>query len=378
MKRSPTSFTRRKFIKTGLLGAGAVALMPFVHLTGNSPTRSALALPDWPDYPQLGRVCMGMREIKSKPSFDSDTTKVIYDDAVVGWLREVIGAPDLNRGKNRRWVETPDGYVYAPDLQPCKNIRNKPLTSLPDNPSGKGMWAEVTVPLVPISLANPPARSDVLKNPNRPFALYYGEIYWIDGMRTMDDGSVQYHVTEKHASPGDMFWADATGFRQVNEEDLKPISPGVTGKKIVIDVGYQTLACYEGKDQVYFCRISSGAKFDSNGNAVDKWSTPVSPYLSVARKYISIHMAGGSRASGYELFGVSWTSIFATGGVAIHATYWHNNYGEPMSHGCVNATPEDSKFVYLWTLPNVPYDPGKIEITDYSGTSVVVIDSSAT
>jgi hypothetical protein len=89
-------------------------------------------------------------------------------------------------------------------------------------------------------------------------------------------------------------------------------------------------------------------------------------------------MAGGSRASGYELFGVSWTSIFATGGVAIHATYWHNNYGEPMSHGCVNATPQDSKFVFLWTLPIAPYDAGKIEISGYDGTSVVVIDSSAT
>ena len=89
-------------------------------------------------------------------------------------------------------------------------------------------------------------------------------------------------------------------------------------------------------------------------------------------------MAGGSAASGYELFGVSWTSIFANGGVAIHATYWHNNYGEPMSHGCVNATPEDAKFVYLWTLPNVPYDAGKIEITTFDGTNVVVMDSSAT
>ena len=358
------------------MGAGAIALMPFVYLTGNIPARSALTLPDWPDYPQLGRVCMGKVEIKSKPSNESDTTKVIYDNAVVGWLREVIGEENLNRGKNRRWVETPDGYIYAPDLQQCKNIKNQPLTLLPDNSAGKGMWAEVTVPLVPISLANPPAKSDALKDPNRPFALYYGEIYWIDDLRTVD-GAIQYHVTEKHGSPGDSFWADAAGFRQIKEEDLKPIHPDVMDKKVVVDVGYQTLACYEGKDQVYFCRISSGAKFDSAGNAVDKWSTPVSPYLSVARKYISIHMAGGSRASGYELFGVSWTSIFATGGVAIHATYWHNNYGEPMSHGCVNATPQDSKFVYLWTLPNVPYEAGKIEISGYDGTKVVVIDSSA-
>jgi lipoprotein-anchoring transpeptidase ErfK/SrfK len=378
MTHRKTTLSRRQFIKEGLIGAGALALMPFINLTGSaSPFRSALTLPDWPDYPTLGRVCMGMVEIKAKPNVESATTKVIYDNAVVGWLREVIGEENLARGKNRRWVETPDGYIYAPDLQKCENIKNQPLTVLPDNPSGKGMWAEVTVPLVNPTLANPPAKSDALKDPNRPFGLYYGEIYWIDDMQTVD-GNVQYHVTEKHASYGDTFWADAAGFRQIKEADLKPIHPDVADKKVVVDVGYQTLACYEGKDQVYFCRISSGAKFNSNGDAVDKWSTPVSPYLSVARKYISIHMAGGSRASGYELFGVSWTSIFATGGVAIHATYWHNNYGEPMSHGCVNATSQDSKFVYLWTLPNVPYDAGKIEISGYDGTSVVVIDSSAT
>ena len=319
---------------------------------------------------------MGRVDIKAKPNFEADITKTIYDNAVVAWLREVIGEPNLNRGKNRRWVETPDGYIYAPDLQPCKNLVNQPLAALPDNPSGKGMWAEVSVPLVNISLANPPAKSDVLKDPNRPFGLYYGEIYWIDGIRTQD-GNTQYHVIEKHGSPGDMFWADATAFRPLTEQELKPINPNVTDKKVLVDVGKQTLACYEGKSEVYFCRISSGAKFDSNGNSVDKWSTPVGMFHSIARKYVSIHMSGGSKASGYELFGVSWTSIFATGGVAIHATYWHNNYGEPMSHGCVNALPEDAKFVYLWSQPDVPYDAGKIEISGYDGTHVEVVDSSA-
>lgn len=378
MTRKQTLLSRREFLKTGLLGAGALIAAPYFLRTGLLSSKSLAAASQWPDAPILGRVCMGKVEIKARPNFEADTTKVIYDNAVVAWQREVIGEPNLNRGKNRRWVETPDGYIYAPDLQQCKNLPNKPLASLPDNPSGgPGMWAEVSVPLVSVSLANPPAKSDVLKDPNRPFGLYYGEIYWIDSIRTADDGTVQYHVIEKHGSPGDTFWADATAFRQLTEKELQPINPNTADKKVVVDVGYQTMACYEGKNEVYFARISSGAKFDSNGNAVDKWSTPVGMYHSIARKYVSIHMAGGSRASGYELFGVSWTSIFATGGVAIHATYWHNNYGEPMSHGCVNATPEDAKFVYLWSQPQVPYVDGKIEISGYDGTHVEVIDSSA-
>jgi lipoprotein-anchoring transpeptidase ErfK/SrfK len=367
--------SRREFIKTSLIGMGALAFMP-LYLNENQATASIIPVPDWPKADILGRVCRGKVEIKAKPSFESDTTKVIYDNAVVAWQREVIGEPNLNIGKNRRWVETPDGYIFAPQLQQVKNLPNQPLINLPAASTGNGMWAQVTVPMVNVSLANPPAKSSLLKdNPNAPFGLYYGEIYWIDDVRTVD-GQVQYHVTEKHGSPGDMFWADASGFRQLTEQDLKPINPGVADKKVVVNVSYQTLSCYEGNHEVYFCRVSTGAKFDASGNAVDKWSTPVGLYHSIARKYVSIHMAGGSRASGYELFGVSWTSIFATGGVAIHATYWHNNYGEPMSHGCVNASTEDAKFVYLWSQPEVPYEAGKIEISGYDGTHVQVVDSS--
>jgi lipoprotein-anchoring transpeptidase ErfK/SrfK len=98
------------------------------------------------------------------------------------------------------------------------------------------------------------------------------------------------------------------------------------------------------------------------GNAVDKWATPVGPHR-VARKYISLQMAGGTTGAGYDLPGIGWTSIFATGGVAIHSTFWHNNYGDPMSHGCVNVSPEDAKWVFRWTLPSVPSDPGAMDIS---------------
>ncbi len=367
MKLHPSQISRRNFLKTGLLGAGALAVLPLL------PPPSVH--PDLPKSDKVGRVAAAQVEVKSRPTFDSDTVKVLYEDTVVPWLREVIGEPNLNRGKNRRWVETPDGYIYSPDLQPARNLPNQPLQELPDSPAGKGLWAEVTVPKVAVTLANPPARAQVLKDASLPFGLYYGQIYWIDDIRSQD-GKVEYHVLEKHGSPGDMFWADATGLRPIKEEELNPIHPDAAEKKVVINVSYQTLSCLEGKREVYFCRVSTGAKFDAYGNAVDKWSTPLGLYHAIARKYISIHMAAGTPASGYELFGVSWTSIFATGGVAIHATYWHNNYGEPMSHGCVNALPEDAQWVFLWSMPTVPYADGKIEISGYDGTHVQVIEEN--
>jgi hypothetical protein len=354
--------TRRELLKMGLKGAGAFWILPLIQ---------PKAAGDWTVGQKLGRVCVGKVDVRSGPSFDVKSNKVLYEDAVVPWIKEVIGVPNLNLGKNRRWVETPDGYIYSPHLQPAVYRPNTPLNALPDSTSGKGMWAEVTVPVINVSIANPPARSPLLNHPDFTFRLYPGQVYWIDGIRTVN-GSIQYRASEKHGSYGDMFWADATGLKPISADDLAPITPDQTDKKIVINVSKQTLSCFEGKSEVYFCRVSTGAKFDMYGNAVDKWSTPVGINHVVSRKYISIHMAGGSTASGYELFGVSWTSIFATGGVAIHATYWHNNYGEPMSHGCVNVTPEDARWVFRWTRPNVVYDPGKIEQSGYSGTKVVV------
>jgi lipoprotein-anchoring transpeptidase ErfK/SrfK len=53
----------------------------------------------------------------------------------------------------------------------------------------------------------------------------------------------------------------------------------------------------------------------------------------------------------YELPGVPWTSFFTSSGHAIHGTYWHQNYGTPMSRGCVNVPTEIAKWIFRWTTP---------------------------
>ncbi len=361
------NLSRRAFFQKGLFGLGGLALGSWL------PAETQPGLVEFPAGDKLGRVCVGKIDVKAGPSFESKTVKVLYEDAVLTWVKEVIGAPNLNRGKSRRWVETPDGYIYGPDLQAVKNLQNEPLKVLPQNSASTGFWAEVSVPYVEGILTEQPAKAIVLRDLDRPPRLYYSQVYWIDGMRTRNN-VLEYRVTEKHGSPGDKFWSDARAFRPLLDKDLAPIHPDASNKKVVINVGNQTLACYEGKRQVYYCRISSGAKFNADGKSVDSWSTPVGLYQAISRKFISIHMAGGTRASGYEVFGIGWTSFFATNGFAIHSTYWHSNYGEPMSHGCVNALPEDAKWVFLWSAPLVPYDPGKLEISGYDGTKVEVVE----
>ena len=58
----------------------------------------------------------------------------------------------------------------------------------------------------------------------------------------------------------------------------------------------------------------------------------------------------GPTGGGYDLPGIGWTCLFSGDGVAIHSTFWHNNFGVPMSHGCINFTIADAGWVYNFTV----------------------------
>jgi hypothetical protein len=53
----------------------------------------------------------------------------------------------------------------------------------------------------------------------------------------------------------------------------------------------------------------------------------------------------------YELPGVPWTMAFHEDGYALHGSYWHNNYGRQMSHGCVNMRNQDALWLFRWSEP---------------------------
>ncbi|MCE1255736.1 MAG: L,D-transpeptidase, partial [Anaerolineae bacterium] len=264
------------------------------------------------------------------------------------------------------------GYLYAPSVQPVKNLPNQVLTVLPGSSTGQGFWAEVTIPYVDIFPEKAPC-SPWLANVPKP-RLYYSQVMWIDQIRTnTNTGKAEYRVNEKYGNCGDTYWAAAEAFRPITEEEISPIHPDAVDKYIHVDLNHQTLSCFEGKDEVFFCRISSGAKFDYQGNAVEKYSTPIGEHLPW-RKSIAIHMSGGSTGAGWDTPGIAWTTFFDPDGAAIHSTFWHNDFGTPRSHGCVNARPEDSKWVFRWGLPTVSLDPGNIDITGPGGTIVDVVD----
>jgi lipoprotein-anchoring transpeptidase ErfK/SrfK len=355
--RPRLALSRREFLKLAALSLGGLSFTYY---------RNGLALPEFPKAERLGRVAVGMVELKMRPDPESPNLGVLYEDAVIPWLKEIAGARTAAVFNNQRWVETPDGYIYGPYLQPVYNRPNQPVETLPPSSRGPGMWVEVTVPFAEAVLDKdePSSNSwvEAKLQQGLPLRVYYSQTFWVDQIKTGDQGQKFYRLNPNYYGGVDMLWVAAEALRPVTLDDLTPIHQDVTDKKIVVDVLHQLLSCYEGESEVYFARVSTGAKYDMYGNPVDKWATPVGMHR-VERKYISLQMSGGTTGAGYDLPGIAWTSVFATGGVAIHSTFWHNNYGDPVSHGCVNCTPEDAKWIFRWIMPEVVYDPGMLDVT---------------
>ncbi len=358
------SLSRRKFLQLAALGAGSPlwskAFLGLWKQTGEDPID--LWKEKYPAGTRLGRV-LATLPLRSRPDAESAEVGKKYQDAVVEIVREVIGRGPAMDPHNHRWFETPEGYLWAPYVFPMDFQIQTPLASIPD---GK-VWVEVTVPWIQGRIAPRSTAPNFLLQPgDRPTTLYYASIYPATKTVTDDKGQVWYFLDELEAP----MYARAEGLRAITADELAPISPSVDDKLIVVklDRNVQTLSALENGKEVYYAVISSGGKNQETGN----WSTPVGEH-PIWRKRIGMRMGGGDSESGFDLVGVGWTCLFSGNGEAVHSTYWHNDFGIPKSHGCVNARPEDAKWLFRWTAPAVEYPLGDREIGMPGGTRVKVI-----
>lgn len=129
----------------------------------------------------------------------------------------------------------------------------------------------------------------------------------------------------------------------------KPIpAPGTTapvaGKWIDVNISNQTITAFQGSTALKSVLVSTGVAIHP---------TPVGRY-AIYSKYTAFTMSGGRPGVDYYyLPNVPWTMFFV-GGYAIHGTYWHHNFGHPMSHGCVNLTIADAKWFFDWAPIGTP------------------------
>ena len=130
-----------------------------------------------------------------------------------------------------------------------------------------------------------------------------------------------------------------------------PLSPNVPigQKRIEVNLTTQTLTCYEADALVFSTKVSTG-----QGVLL---ATPTGP-RNITVKLPSRNMSTTSPLADdiIPLVGVPWTSFFTAQGHAFHGTYWHNNFGYTISHGCVNMRNEDALWLFRWSQPTADFE----------------------
>jgi len=131
----------------------------------------------------------------------------------------------------------------------------------------------------------------------------------------------------------------------------KPIErpEGVSGRWVAVDLYEQTLVAYEDDTPVFATVIATGLpNWDTREGLFTVWARAVRDPMSGA--------AGSPEA--YALQDVPWVMYF-DGGISLHGTYWHDGFGYRRSHGCVNLSISDARFLYEWTNENPPDENGE-------------------
>lgn len=139
-------------------------------------------------------------------------------------------------------------------------------------------------------------------------------------------------------------------------------------KWIDISIFGQTLVLYEGNTPVYVTATSTGR--DGVGDPKTTFST-VRGTFKIREKHVTTTMDSHEVDNKFELRDVPWVQYFEHG-YAIHAAPWHDDYGRPRSHGCVNLSPIDARRVFMWTDPPLPSNWHGVNASESTGEGTLV------
>jgi hypothetical protein len=298
----------------------------------------------------LGRIATWWRQaVRSEPSPDAEWVSWKTRDEVIPLYAAVVGEAPWPR--NPIWYQTVEGFIHSGYVQP---VENTPSTEVVAGVADPGFWAQVCVPIAE-AYWQPNDRHVVYK-------LYYGTVYRVIGAVTDDDGNWWYQLQDGITYvPGP--YVPVWSVRRIPTEELAPISPDRSDKWIKVSIKAQRLICFEGERAVFSAPISSGVA----GRA-----TPRGEHRVLYKRHAK-RMIGGSGDDYYDLPGVAFPVYFTWSAVATHGTYWHNDFVQPHSHGCVNVTNQAARWIFRWTDPVVPYEEYEREAAPEEGTRVVVV-----
>ena len=153
----------------------------------------------------------------------------------------------------------------------------------------------------------------------------------------IENGAVGIYNNKTVAVP------DISNKTLANAESVLGTDTSSKDKHIYVNLTTQMLKAYEGDTLILETPVSTGL-----------WGRTPTGTFTIWSKFVASRMTGGSGADFYDLPNVPYVMFFSNNEVAgsrgfsLHGTYWHNNFGHAMSHGCVNLRTIDAKVLYEW------------------------------
>jgi hypothetical protein len=153
--------------------------------------------------------------------------------------------------------------------------------------------------------------------------------------RDAEDNPIAYRV-------GEAEWVHASEMRLALATEPPPLT-GPHERWFDIDLDQQVMVAYEGALPVYATLISAGSRQNPTETGVYR----------IWIKFAETDMSDLADESPYSVATVPWSQFFAKD-LALHTAYWHDTFGTARSHGCINLSPLDARFLYFWSEPQLP------------------------
>ena len=329
--------SRRDFLKLSAIALGSTAFRPFSYWQ-----------PEMDGFDMIGvvRITVSHTDIFKAPDVNSEVIGSYPRDQLVPIFEEFRDPNNLPNAP--RWYRLRNGFLNSMYTQRVDNRHLNPRVPWVHE---EGTLGEITVPYTRAYLNNP------IYGWMPVYRLYYQSVHWITMVEEGPDGKAWYQISDE-SDDNLKYFIPQPHVRLVTPEELAPISTEVPfeHKRIEVSLLNQELKAYEYDRVVLHTLISSGIP-GIGGSSPIPTATPTGRY-NIQVKMPSKHMGDGritDRIEAYELPGVPWVCFFTDTGVAFHGTYWHDNFGRRMSHGCINMTIEGAKWLYRWTMPETEF-----------------------
>jgi len=275
-----------------------------------------------------------------------------------GLLKEADGAKigQIDRRTGRSFIYSllyqGRRYNVTPDLVVIPADRFRPIRG--SSFHGWQIPADIELPFAAIRRAG--ARK-WLWNSKKKRMVDGGALEWrsawpLSGKRRVVDGKLHYQTEEG-------FWVDDRHASRIDLPGPRKGSPGqrrwpkwaTAGEKwIDINITKQSLLAYEGKTPVYATLVSTG---EAGLGDPEKSTATIRGIYRIHTKLVAATMDSDEVGEEFELRDVPYVQYFKEG-YALHGAYWHDKFGRPKSHGCINLAPEDARRLFWWTGPELP------------------------